>query len=125
MTTKEFPLYPELTEAGQKEAQAAMDKFKAEMLKVSGACLEEAASDFYTNILPHVESDSWTNYRNELVAGLSDYQNKHHAEYDFAKIRRAMFEEYREEIINDLNQDLVKEIDSLKKHIKFLQENRY
>lgn len=125
MTTKEFPLYPELTETGQKEAQSIMEKFSADMIGAVKACLEEAGSHLYTDVLPHIESDSWTNYRNELVAGLSDYRNKHHAEYDFAKIRRAMFEEYREEITKDLNQDLVKEVDRLKDHIKFLQERRH
>lgn len=123
-TDKEFPLFPELTEDGKKEAQAVMDNFKAALMKAAGSFIEEASSEFYTNVIQHVESDSWANFRNELLDGLTDYRNQAHAEYDYAKIRRAMFEEYRAEIIQDMNQDLVKEIDSLKEHIKFLQERR-
>jgi hypothetical protein len=40
------------------------------------------------------------------------------ASYDFAKIRRAIFEEYRDEIVSDLNQDLLAEIERLKDQLE-------
>ncbi|MDD3927130.1 MAG: hypothetical protein PHT33_10795, partial [bacterium] len=55
------------------------------------------------------------NFRNELLSGLQNYGNrKIQAQYDFGRIRKAIFEEFRDEIIADLNQDLLQEIEDLK-----------
>jgi hypothetical protein len=42
--------------------------------------------------------------------------------YDFKKIRKAIFDEYRDQIIPDLNADLLEEIESLKQQIKAYQD---
>jgi hypothetical protein len=119
--TKEYPLYPSLPEEGQKEAQQLIDWFK-EKLKKSA---EEVLSDFYCKIMPYAETDSWTNFRNELLDGFRNYGNrKIQAEYDFKEIRQAIFTEYRDEIIQDLNQDLVKEVEDLKRTIEIIGRNR-
>ena len=123
--SKEYPLFPELSEAGQEEAQKLVDSFKENLKKVA----DEAIRELYCNVATYIETDSWTNFRNDLLDGFRDYKNrKIHAEYDFKKIRAAIYKEYREEIIKDLNQDMVKEIEDLKKQIKFMQDlrtNRY
>ena len=119
--SKDYPLFPELTEAGQEEAQNLIDRFK-ESLKKSA---DEVISDLYCGIVPYIETDSWTNFRNDLLDGFRDYKNrKIHAEYDFKKIRETIYKEYRDEIIGDLNQDMVKEIEDLKQSIEHLQELR-
>ena len=119
--SKDYPLFPELTEAGQEEAQNLIDRFK-ESLKKSA---DEVISDLYCGIVPYIETDSWTNFRNDLLDGFRDYKNrKIHAEYDFKKIRETIYKEYRDEIIGDLNQDMVKEIEDLKQSIERLQELR-
>lgn len=120
----EYPLYPELTEAGKEEAQLVMDRFKKDLHKAASGIIGQATEDFYYNCIQHVESDSWTNYRNQLVDGLCNYSNNKRSEHDYMKIRRAMFEQYREEIIKDLNQDLVKEVAGLKETIELIK-NRY
>ena len=118
---KEFPLYPDLSEEGAKEAQALMDKFKQNMLKVC----EETLSDLYTDVVCYISSDHWCNYRNQLMDGFRNYDNrKVQGEHDFAKIRESIYKEYREELIPDLNQDLLKEIESLKLTIKYMEESR-
>ena len=77
---------------------------------------EETLGQLYCDVSMYIESDHWTNYRNDLLAGLQNYGNrKIQASYDFAKIRRAIFDEYRAELIADINQDLLEEIDELKK----------
>ena len=112
--SKEFPLYPELSEDGEIEAQKLVDKFKAEMAKVA----ENVIGEFYCDVACHIESDSWTNYKNELMDGLRNYDNRLvQGEYDFKEIRQSILKNHREEIINDLNQDMVKEIVSLKETI--------
>jgi hypothetical protein len=117
MSMKEgFPLYPTLAPEAQLEAQALMDDFKEKMFKLC----EETLGKLYCDVSAYIESDHWTNYRNDLLDGLQNYGNrKVQASYDFAKIRRAILNEYREEIIQDLNQDLLEEIDKLKKEVEY------
>lgn len=120
-----YPLYPELSEEGNKEAQALIDKFKESLIKVA----DEAIGDFYCDVAVHIESDSWTNYRNEMMDGFRNYDNrKIQGKHDFKIIRQEILKNHREDIIKDLNQDLLKEIETLKKHIEFqnrLIENRH
>lgn len=119
--SEQYPLYPQLSEEAQKEAQELMDQFKTSMLKICDETLEK----LYCSVSCYIESDHWTNYRNELMDGFRNYNNrKVHAQYDFAKIRAEIYKEFREELIPDLNQDLLKEIESLKSHIGYLESSR-
>ena len=54
--------------------------------------------------------DGFRNYDNRMVMG----------EHDFKNIRAAIYKEYRDEIIVDLNQDMVEEIEALKNQIVWL-----
>jgi hypothetical protein len=118
----DYPLYPELPKNGQLEAQALVGRFKDELIKAA----EQAIGELYCDIVPHIESDSWTNYRNHLMDGLRNYSNrKIQGEYDFKKIRQSIYEEFREEIIEDLNQDNLKKIEELEKQIKCLNDCLY
>ena len=113
--SKEHPLYPTLAPEAQAEAQALMDGFKEKLLKLC----QETLGQLYCDVSAYIESDHWTNYRNDLLAGLQNYGNrKVQASYDFAKIRRAIFEAYRAEIVADLNADLLAEVEDLKKTIE-------
>jgi hypothetical protein len=113
--SKEHPLYPELAEAGKEEAQKACDNFKEQLLKIA----EEAMGSFYCDVAVYIESDSWTNYRNELLDGISNYGNrKTQGAHDFAKVRKAIYREFRDDIIEDLDQDNLKEIENLKAEIE-------
>lgn len=112
---KEFPLFPLLDEAGQKEAQDLVDVFKDKMKKVA----EEVLGDLYCDVLVNIESDSWTNYRNKLMAGFRNYGNRHvQGKYDFAEIRREIFSQFKEDIIKDLNQDLLEKVAELEKSLE-------
>jgi len=115
----EYPLYPELTEEGKKEADLLLQKFRDKMKKVA----EEVVSETYSSCVEYRESDSWSNFRNEILAGFKNYNNrKIHAAYDFATIRAEIYKQFRDEIIVDLNQDLVKENELLKKRIQNMEE---
>lgn len=121
MATEEYPLYPSLPDAAKEDAQKIIDQFKAQMVKVA----EDAIGNLYTDVSMYVESDHWQNYRNQILDGMCNYGNrKVQGEHDFARIRQAILKEHREEIIADLNQDMVKEIATLKEHIKWLDEVR-
>lgn len=115
----EYPLYPELSEVGKQQAQKLVDSFKAQLKKTADGVLGE----LYCDVVAHIESDSWTNYRNDMMAGFKNYNNRFvQGEHDFKTIRQQIFKEFREDIIKDLNQDMVKEIEELKATINSLQE---
>ncbi|OEU68669.1 MAG: hypothetical protein BA863_16510 [Desulfovibrio sp. S3730MH75] len=122
----EYPLYPELPEAGKQEAQRLVDKFKEQLKEQIEKAAEDALSDLYCNIVPHIESDSWTNYRNAMMDGFKDYNNrKVQGEYDFKKIRKAIYKDFKEELVADLNQDLLDEVEKLKESLEFERDLRY
>lgn len=104
---------PKLTKEAEEQAFQLLEKFKTDMVKMA----ENVISDLYCDIIPFIESDSWCNFRNEVMAGFKDYNNKAKAEFDFKAIRQQILKENRAEIIHDLNQDLVKENEQLKKEI--------
>jgi hypothetical protein len=123
MIDKNFPLYPELSEEGKKEAQELLDNFTTRIKKILTDEVENVVGEYYADILPHIESDSWTNFRNEVMDGYKNYNNrKIQAEYDFKEIRKAIYEQFKEEIIKDLDQDNLEEIERLKREIAWLRE---
>ncbi len=118
MTDKEYPLYPTLPDAGKVEAQELINKFKSDLIKMA----EKVIGNLYCDIVPHIESDSWLNYRSALMDGFRNYDNKVvQGEFDFKVIRQEIFKEYRVELIKDLDQDMVKEIEELKRQVEWFQ----
>lgn len=111
--------YPELSEAGKEEAQVLFDKFRDRFKKIA----DEVLGELYIEIAPHIETDSWQNYRNALMDGFKDYKNRLvHDEYNFKEIRDKIYAEHRTEIIKDLDQDNLKRIDDLNKEISRLRD---
>ena len=116
---EDYPLFPELNEDGKNEAQKLIDDFK-EQLRLAAS---DVLGTLYCDVAPHIESDSWTNYRNSMMDGFKNYGNrKIQGDHDFKQIRQAIFREFHDEIIQDLNQDLVEENKSLKDQIDRLHE---
>jgi len=119
METKKDVFFPELSKNGKDEAIKLIDDFKSKLKAVA----DDVIGDLYCEILPYIESDSWSNFRNQIMSGFRDYGNsKIMAKYDFKEIRKSILEHHREELINDLNQDLLEEIRSLKDRIISLNE---
>jgi len=112
------PFYPALPEEAQKEAMTLLGNFKDKIQKIA----EEVIGDLYIKVMPYIESDTWNNFRNEIMGGFQDYNNKIKNEYDFKTIRESIFKQHKEELIKDLNQDLLKEIEKLKTTIRYMEE---
>ena len=118
----EYPLFPKLTEEGEKQAQLIMDSFKPRIK----ALVDEMMSDLYCDVAYHIESDSWTNYRNELMDGLKGYgDNASSHEHDFKELRKVIYEKNKEEINKDLNQDLLEENAKLTAQVDELYKRLY
>jgi hypothetical protein len=118
---EKFPLYPELSEEGKKEAQSLIDVFKKKLIDTAN----EAIDNLYCNIVSDIESDSWQNFRNQIMDGYKNYENrKIQNRWDFKEIRAEIFKQFKTDIIDDLNQDIYEENQQLKKQITDLQELR-
>jgi hypothetical protein len=80
---------------------------------------EEALASLYSDVMPYIEGDSWSNFRRDAINQLKGYnREKEIRPYDFRKIRAKMLEEHREEIIGDLNADLLAEVEDLRSRIQ-------
>ncbi|MFA6043342.1 MAG: hypothetical protein WC718_00030 [Phycisphaerales bacterium] len=122
LTDPQYPLYPRLPDPGATEAKALLASFREQMAKIA----DETIGRLYSDVLPYIESDAWTNFKNALMDGLCNYGNrKVVGDYDYKKIRRAILEENREEIIADLNQDNLARIAELESQIEAVHRNRY
>lgn len=111
----QYPLYPELSEDGKLEAEKLIEKFKIGMKKAA----EEVLGEIYCDIPTHIESDSWTNFRNDLMSGFRNYGNrKLQADYDFKEIRQQIFFQFKDDILKDLDQDNLERISKLEKEVK-------
>jgi hypothetical protein len=111
--SEDYPLYPSLTEDGEKQAQAIMDSFKLRVADLMKTSAEEVMIDLYCDVAMHIESDSWTNYRNELMDGFKGYKAETH-KHDFKELRQAIYSNHKEQIVKDLDQDLMEENARLK-----------
>jgi hypothetical protein len=117
----EYPLYPKLSEEGFKEAELLFEDFRNKLKGIA----EDVCSHLYTDIMPYIETDSWTNFRNELLAGFSNYGNrKIQGKYDFDKIRRAIFDQFRDEIMLEMPEELKAENQRLQEEITWMRERR-
>jgi hypothetical protein len=115
----EYPLYPNLSEEGANEAEFIIGDFKKKLSKAA----EEAIGSLYSGIIPYIESDSWQNFRNQMMDGFKNYNNrKIQGAYDFKEIRAEIFKDFKDEIIIDLNQDIWEENQTLKQQIEDLKE---
>lgn len=122
---EEYPFYPDLNESGKEEAQALMNKFKNNAKTVLDSLLDNYLGEVYCNIIPEIESDSWQNYRNTIMDGFKDYNNRSLREHDFKAIRQQIYKENEEEIGHGLNQDNLARITELEDTIKRMENDKY
>ena len=114
-----YPLYPSLSDKAAEEAQTLLENFKEQLKKAAN----DALDDIYCNVVNHIESDSWTNFRNAFSEGVADYKHSKLADKGLIeRTRRSILKHHRDELINDLNQDLVEEIAELKAKLKQYKE---
>ena len=86
--SNEYPLYPTLSEPGKEEAQKLIDQFKVDLTNAA----DEVLGKMYCDVIPHIESDSWTNYRNAMMDGFRNYDNRMvQGEHDFKDIRAEIY----------------------------------
>lgn len=106
----------------KEDTEIAMSKFKSDMEKAMNECLGKV----YVDVLPHIETDAWTNYREALRLELShEYKYTRFREPWAKDLRRAIFVENREELSFLLNQDIIDRIKVLEDQVKEYEQFRY
>ena len=106
----------------QKDSQEFMDKFRSRMKDIA----DETLGELYVNILPYVDTDSWTNYREALRIDLEhEYKFRKFKEPWATNLRRAIFVENREELSNLISDDILKRIKHLEDCRQEYEQFRY
>ena len=112
---------PQLGEQGEAEAQALIDSFKQRLASAA----EETIGELYCNMAFFIESDSWENFRSRVIDQIRNYSDMRiSSAYDARMVRKAILRHHRDEIIEDLNQDLLKEIREKDELIAKLEANQ-
>lgn len=112
--------YPELSEPGQKFAQQMIDSFKAKMKDVS----EEIIGNLYCDVAQYIESDSWTNFRNQFMTAFRKMDQSFCSEYDLRDMAKSIAKEFPDLVGKYINEDLQAELKRKEEHIKWLEELR-
>lgn len=104
----------------EKEAAQLIETFKEDMKR---AC-EEVLGKVYVDLIPHIETDAWMNFRNDVrreVQGemIKDVLSNEYGYYSFGWMtRKKILEEHKDELILAINTDHIAEIQRLKEEIK-------
>lgn len=118
---KSFPLYPGLTEQGLKEYEESIKKAIASIRKKIDEEIGQVLEDMTEGFVEYAETNSWNTMRQRFMYGMTNYKaGKKQSPHSFKEIRKQMLKEDREEIINDLNQDLIEKVAELEKRNKDL-----
>lgn len=105
-----------------KEGQEFMEKFRARMKDIA----QETLGELYVNLMPYLETDTWTNYRETLRVELEhEYKFSHFKKEWAVNFRRAVFVENREEISKLIEQDILKRIKHLEDCKQEFEQFRY
>jgi hypothetical protein len=116
--------FPELTELGKQEAERLVEQFKKRLKSAA----EEVLGKLYCDVLIHIETDSWTNYREAIRLEMqrqwfSDHKHLLHSEEAWAsEIRKAFYTQFKDELTDARVRDLEAEV---KKLNGWLHERRY
>lgn len=103
-------------------AQSFMDSWRSRMRDIS----EEVLGEIYVKVLPYIETDSWTNYREALRIELEHEYKFSSFRKDWATaFRRAVFVENREEISTLISKDILARIKSLEDCRQDFEQFRY
>lgn len=117
-----------LTEPHQKQFIEFMERSKAALIAVIRDEADAILSNCYTDYAQHIDTDAWTNYREDLRKELQGGLYKtvtDSSDGRWAKgVRDMIFLEHRDELEKALNQDLVSEIARLKQDISNIYSRR-
>lgn len=103
-------------------AQSFMDSWRSRMREIS----EETLGEIYVKILPYIETDSWTNYREALRVELEHEYKFSSFKKDWAtNFRRAVFVENREELAALISGDILARIKHLEDCKQEFEQLRY
>lgn len=115
MKNKEIP---QLSTAGKEVAETILKKFEEKMKHQAGGVIKDVFDEFYSSYANYIEQDSWLNIRQHYIDLLCNYSNLTEQDrYTAKKLRKRIFDEFKEEMINDIIKDLEEEVKELKEEL--------
>lgn len=106
----------------KEDTESALNSFRLSMQKIADECI----SKVYCDVLPHIETDAWTNYREQIRIELAHEYKYSSFKNPWAKdLRRAILVENRDELVNLLNADLLERIKVLEDRVNEYEQFRY
>lgn len=112
----------------EKEAEQLIESFREKIKKAA----DEVLSKAYVDYVPHIESDAWLNFRNEVrhefvkEYATAEVLHELHRPWAWAySARRRIYEDNKEEIVKLLNADLLEDIEELKLENRQLIDKLY
>lgn len=123
MTDRDFPM---LSEEGEKQAEQFINSFKKKMKD----CADEILGEIYVNLIPHIQTDAWMNYRNDMR---SELEREYFKTNDWLKseeiwacnLRKAFYKQFKDELIDARVKDLEKEVAKYKEWYNEAINRRY
>ncbi len=115
MTVINLDSYPRLTEAGELEAQRVIDAFKKQMAKVC----EDTLSNIYCDVAGYIETDSWTNFRNQFINAFRRLDEQFCGQYNLRSLAEVIAKECPEQVAKYIDQVHVAKIKELEGTIEF------
>ena len=88
------------------ECERLIESFKKNLTKAA----DEAISNLYVDILPHIESDTFLNFKNDAMSAIKGYATRYvldTGDYTGLAIRNQIYQEHKEEIAKLIDQDPV------------------
>ena len=115
--------YPELSEQGKQNTAQIIDKFKKQLEEL----MNDTLYSFTCNIANEITNDdSWINVRQKTKDALCAYMGtENYGGVNWERVRKIIFEENRDAIVNDLIEDKQREIDRLNEVINNMATNRW
>lgn len=109
--------WPEMNDAQRELMERLVNNFKKKMLSAA----EDAMATFYCDILPHIESDVFLNFKTHALSAVKGYAREDALRgdsYSGVEIRNQIYRDHKDEIVKLLDGDNLKRIKQLEEDLK-------
>jgi hypothetical protein len=113
--------WPQMTEEQLSLCERLIEKFKGQLKSAA----EDALSTVYVDVMPHIESDTFLNFKSQAMSVIRGYATKDAltaGDYSGQHIRAKIFEEHKNELVELINQDHLATIKGLREDLKCERE---
>lgn len=116
---------PQLSVEGKEVAENILKEFEEKMKIRAGDIIKDMFDEFYSSYANYIEQDSWYNIRQHHIDLLCNYNYlTEQCAHTAKRLRKSIYEDFKEEMTNDIIKDLEKEVEELKGELN-RRDNHY